>query len=240
MKQAVLLIGHGSKDPKGNAEFEAFAKQAGMRYCMLDYVEPSLPSALAQLAEEGIRDLAVIPYFLFAGGHVKRDIPEIIDKARNLYPKMTIYLGQHLGLEKVLFEVCIERLGEIKHRRVLLVGRGSLEQEAIADMAKVTENLRVLTGNPHIDHCFIALAPPDLPTGIKINRGPSNRAPLVVPYFLFTGILVKRIRRIAEEAGCEVRPHLGAHEKLIHLLHQRTTQIWEGTHHASHFESASH
>ncbi len=240
MKKAVLLVGHGSKDPEGNAEFEAFAQVAGMRYCMLDYIEPSLSTALALLAGEGITDLAVIPYFLFAGGHVKKDIPETIEIARKKYPTMAIYLGRHLGLEKALFEVCDERLGEIKDRKVLLVGRGSLHAEPIRDMETLTENLRFLTGNPDIDHCFIALAPPDLPTGIKINRGPSNKAPLIVPYFLFTGILVKRIVRIAEEAGCEVRPHLGAHEKLIHLLHQRTTQIWEGTHHASHFESASH
>ncbi|MBN4049999.1 sirohydrochlorin chelatase [Nitrospira defluvii] len=240
MKQAVLLVGHGSKDPEGNREFEAFAQKVGMRYCMLDYVEPSLPTALEVLAAEGITDLAVIPYFLFAGGHVKKDIPQIIDSARVLYPKMAIYLGQHLGLEKALFEVCAERLGTTKDRKVLLVGRGSLHDEPIRDMEKVTESLRSLTENSDIDHCFIALAPPDLPIGIKSNRSASNAAPIVLPYFLFTGILVKRIARIALEQGCEVRPHLGVHEKLIHLLHQRSTQIWEGTHHASHIEPASH
>ncbi len=240
MKQAVLLIGHGSKDPEGNAEFEAFAKQAGMRYCMLDYVEPSLPNALSQLAEEGITHLAVIPYFLFAGGHVKKDIPETIDIARKKYPAMTIYLGRHLGLEKVLLEVCAERCGETKGRRILLVGRGSLHADAIADMATQTAHLRTFTGNPDIDHSFIALAPPDLPTGIKNNHLDSNEPPILVPYFLFTGILVKRIAKIAQEHGCEVRPHLGADIRLIHLLHQRETQIWEESAYASYSKSASH
>ncbi|NOY83460.1 MAG: sirohydrochlorin chelatase [Nitrospirae bacterium] len=227
MKQAVLLVGHGSKDPEGNKEFEAFAQAAGMRYCMLDYVEPSLPTALSLLAEEGITDLAVIPYFLFAGGHVKKDIPETIDIARKEYPKMRIYLGQHLGLEKALLEVCAERFGETKGRKVLLVGRGSLYPAAIEDMATQTKNLRTFTGNPAIDHCFIALAPPDLPTGIKRNYFNASEPPIVVPYFLFTGILVKRIAKIAQEQGCEVRPHLGADERLIYLLHQRETELWQ-------------
>ncbi len=229
MKKAVLLVGHGSKDPEGNAEFEAFAQAAGMRYCMLDYVEPSLPTALASLAAEGITDLAVIPYFLFAGGHVKKDIPEIINTARKQYPKMAIYLGRHLGLENALLEVCAERCGEIKGRNVLLVGRGSLHAEAVADMAAQTACLRTFTGNPAIYHCFIALAPPDLPTGIKAHRLDDNTPPIVVPYFLFTGILVKRILRIAQDAGCEVRPHLGRDARLIHLLHQRETEIWQKT-----------
>ncbi len=240
MKKAVLLVGHGSRDPEGNKEFEAFTRQAKMRYCMLDYVEPSLSTALSLLSAEGITDLAIIPYFLFAGGHVKNDIPNIIHSARSLYPKMAIYLGQHLGLEKALLEVCAERLGETEGKKVLLVGRGSLHAEPICDMALLTENLRILTGNANIDHCFIALAPPDLPASITTHRLNSNTPPIVIPYFLFTGILVKRIARIAEAYRCEVRPHLGAHERLIHLLHQRTTQIWEGTAHASHIKSASH
>jgi len=240
MKKAVLLVGHGSKDPEGNKEFEDFARQAKMRYCMLDYVEPSLPNALALLSAEGITDLAVIPYFLFAGGHVKKDIPQLIHSARKRYPNMNIRLGQHLGLEKALLEVCAERLGETENKKVLLVGRGSLHAEPIRDMAMLAENLRTLTGNANIGHCFIALAPPDLPISITTHRLNSNTPPIVIPYFLFTGILVKRITRIAQAYGSEVRPHLGAHEKLIYLLHQRTTQIWEGSHHASHSESASH
>ncbi|VAX29819.1 Sirohydrochlorin cobaltochelatase CbiX(long) [hydrothermal vent metagenome] len=229
MKKAVLLVGHGSKDPEGNAEFEAFAKAAGMRYCMLDYVEPSLPRALSLLAAEGITDLAVIPYFLFAGGHVKNDIPKTIHIARKRYPKMAIYLGEHLGLEKVLLEVCAERCGETKGRNVLLVGRGSLHAMANTDMATQTDHLRTLTHNPAISHCFIALALPDLPTGIAAHRLDDNTPPIVVPYFLFTGILVKRIARIAHDAGCEVRPHLGRDARLIHLLHQRETEIWQET-----------
>ncbi len=234
MKQAVLLVGHGSKDPEGNKEFETFAARAGMRHCMLDYIEPSLPTALSLLAAEGVRDLAVIPYFLFAGGHVKQDIPGHIQAAAAKYPKMNIRLGRHLGLEPALFQASAARLGSIENRKVLLVGRGSLHPDPIRDMAALTQALQTRIGHAEIDHCFIALAPPYLPTGIARMREASGDVPIVLPYFLFTGVLVKRIIQISEAQGCEVRPHLGAHEALLHLLHQRKTEIWEGNDHANH------
>ncbi len=240
MKEAVLLVGHGSKDPEGNKEFEDFAARAGMRHCMLDYVEPSLPTALALLAAEGVSELAVIPYFLFAGGHVKKDIPFIIQNAQAQYPRMRIRLGRHLGLETALFETSVARLQGIEGRKVLLVGRGSLHPEPIRDMATVCQTLRTCTGHPDIDHCFIALAPPDLPTGITHNYCADHRPPIVLPYFLFTGILVKRIIKISEQYGCEVRPHLGTHEALLTLVHQRKTEILEGADHANDYRSASH
>ncbi len=231
MKQTVLLIGHGSKDPEGNAEFTAFAREAGVRYCMLDYVEPSVPTAFALLSEEGIAAVSVIPYFLFAGGHVMYDIPRLIKEAQVKYPDMSIKLGQHLGFEEALLQAAVDRLGLVKRpasRAVLLVGRGSLKAEVIAEMKWVAQRFRELSGYGHVAHCFISLSSPDLRTGILNCRAQGAESVIVLPYFLFTGVLVKQIDQIARALGCEIRPHLGNHPKLIHLVQQRRDELCKG------------
>lgn len=226
MRDVTLLIGHGSKDPEGNEELEAFARTAGARHCMLDYVEPSIPTAFARLPAQGVTRVTAIPYFLFAGGHVKHDIPRIVAEERKKYPAMEIRLARHLGLEEGLLRATADRLGAVNGHAVLLVGRGSLEPEPIADMAAVARNLAELYRLPLVEHCFIALAPPDLPAGIANCRARGARSIAVVPYFLFTGVLVKRIHRIALEHGAEMRPHLGLHEELVRLVHARRDEAW--------------
>jgi len=231
MKQVVLLIGHGSKDPEGNAEFAAFTREAGVRYCMLDYVEPSIPTAFGLLDEEGIESVLVIPYFLFAGRHVKHDIPSLIKEVQVKYPEMNIKLGKHIGREEALLQVARDRLGPLKNpsaQAVLLVGRGSLKAEVIAEMEWVTQGFRALTGYEHVHHCFIALSTPDLQTGVSNCRAQGAESIIVLPYFLFSGVLVKQINPIARELGCEVRPHLGNHQKLIQLVHQRRDEMCRG------------
>jgi len=225
-RTAVLLIGHGSKDPEGNAEFANFAEGAGVRHCLLEYAEPSIPTLFKQLAEEGIRRVAAIPYFLFAGAHVKRDIPQAIEEERNKYPQMDIRLGRHLGVDDRLLRAMADRLGPSDSNAVLLVGRGSLEPGPIEDMKAVTRAFAELNKLPHVEHCFIALAPPDLPAGIANCRARGAKNVTVVPYFLFTGILVKRIERISRELGAQVRPHLGHHEELVRLLRERKLEMW--------------
>lgn len=229
MREATLLIGHGSKDSEGNEEFSAFAQRAGVRHCMFEYTEPSILTVFAQLAEEDVERVAVIPYFLFAGGHVKREIPRIIAEERRKYPQMEIRLGRHLGVEERLLRATADRLGPLNGGAVLLVGRGSSELEPIADMATVARNFAQLYRLQIVEHCFIALAPPDLPTGISNCRAHGAKSITVVPYFLFTGVLVKRIHRISQEHGCDVRPHLGLHEELIRLVHERRDEIWSGS-----------
>lgn len=223
---AVLLIGHGSKDPEGNDEFESFAKKIGVRHCLLEYAEPSIPTVFEQLAKEGIRRVAAIPYFLFAGAHVKRDIPHAIEEERRKHPEMEIRLGRHLGVDERLLRAMSDRLGACDDQAVLLVGRGSLDPEPIADMETVARAFAERYKLPHVEHCFIALAPPDLPTGIANCRARGAKNVTVVPYFLLTGILVKRIERISLELGAQVRPHLGHHEGLVELLNERKSEMW--------------
>ena len=88
MKEGIVLLGHGSKDPEWSQPFEKIAVSLGKRApavaVALAYLEhgPSLEEAVAALAAKGAMSVRVVPLFLGAGGHVKEDLPKLVELAR--------------------------------------------------------------------------------------------------------------------------------------------------------------
>jgi sirohydrochlorin cobaltochelatase len=85
-KRGLLLVGHGTRDQRGLAEFQAVAQQvaelaAGLavQACYLEIAEPNIPTAVRRLLDSGVRHLTVAPLLLFAAGHALRDIPEAVE-----------------------------------------------------------------------------------------------------------------------------------------------------------------
>jgi sirohydrochlorin cobaltochelatase len=88
MPSALLLFGHGSRDPRWSAPFEAVRdavarslSDSTVRLAYLEHSPPDLDAAVAALAAEGHREVDLVPLFLGAGGHVRRDIPEQAEAA---------------------------------------------------------------------------------------------------------------------------------------------------------------
>jgi sirohydrochlorin cobaltochelatase len=78
----LLLFAHGARDPRWAAPFEAVAAQVRssqpglqVRLAFLEFMTPNLPDAGAELAAAGCTHIAVVPLFLGAGGHVRKDLP---------------------------------------------------------------------------------------------------------------------------------------------------------------------
>jgi sirohydrochlorin cobaltochelatase len=91
---AILLVGHGTRDERGVAEFLNLSNRLAARFpsvpvapCFLEIAEPTIDAAIATLVEQGARQLVVAPVLLFAAGHAKRDIPTAVSSAvRNAQP----------------------------------------------------------------------------------------------------------------------------------------------------------
>jgi sirohydrochlorin ferrochelatase len=88
LKNGLLLVGHGTRDARGLAEFEAVARQVAemaseflVEPCFLELAQPDIPTAVERLLQCGVRRLTVAPLLLFAAGHAKRDIPAAVDEA---------------------------------------------------------------------------------------------------------------------------------------------------------------
>jgi sirohydrochlorin cobaltochelatase len=88
LKEGIVLLGHGSRDPEWSQPFEKIALSLGKRLpavaVFLAYLEhgPSLEEAVAALAAKGALSIRVVPLFLGAGGHVKEDLPKLLAQAK--------------------------------------------------------------------------------------------------------------------------------------------------------------
>lgn len=87
-RRGVLIVGHGTRDPAGVAEFHCLSAGVAQRLeplvceaCFLELVKPSIDVAVARLVRRGVRRLTVLPVMLFAARHVLRDIPREVRQA---------------------------------------------------------------------------------------------------------------------------------------------------------------
>lgn len=101
---AVVLFGHGARDPEWAGPMrrirECMLAQADaprVELAFLEFMMPTLPEVIAILAGEGVRRIAVVPIFLAQGGHLKRDLPVLLDEARAAHPDCQITLALAAG-----------------------------------------------------------------------------------------------------------------------------------------------
>lgn len=104
MPQGLILFAHGARDPRWAGPFEAVAaavRQARpglpVRLAYLEFMSPDLPAAAAELAQAGCTELAVLPMFLGAGGHVRKDLPLLIATIREAHPGLSLRLLPAVG-----------------------------------------------------------------------------------------------------------------------------------------------
>jgi len=104
MSTAILLFAHGARDPEWARPLEKLASavralRSGVTVqpCFLEFMSPDLESAIDAAIAAGASRVEVVPVFLAAGGHVKRDLPTMLDAARARHPAATIVLAGVLG-----------------------------------------------------------------------------------------------------------------------------------------------
>ena len=95
MSTGLILFAHGARDARWAAPFEAVAARVRaqrpdvpVRLAFLDFIAPSLLEAGADLARCGCRRIEVLPMFLGAGGHVRKDLPQLLDALRAAHPQL--------------------------------------------------------------------------------------------------------------------------------------------------------
>lgn len=109
----VLLFAHGARDPQWAAPFQAIAAQLQamaptlqVELAFLELMSPDLPAAAARLAGSGCRRITVVPLFLGAGGHVRRDLPQLLEEAERQHPLVhfqhTAAIGEAAGVIRAI------------------------------------------------------------------------------------------------------------------------------------------
>jgi sirohydrochlorin ferrochelatase len=118
--RALLLVAHGSRREESNQEVRELAERlragsggrfAWVGHAFLELAQPSIPEAVAAAAASGAREVLVLPYFLSAGRHVVKDIPEEVATALREHPEMRIevapYLGAMAGVSDLLLDTAV-------------------------------------------------------------------------------------------------------------------------------------
>jgi len=100
----LILFAHGARDPRWAAPFEAVA--AGIRaarpalvvrLAFLEFMQPGLLEAGSALAQQGATRIDIVPMFLGAGGHVRQDLPALVDALRAAWPGVAVTLHPAIG-----------------------------------------------------------------------------------------------------------------------------------------------
>jgi sirohydrochlorin cobaltochelatase len=111
MNSGLILFAHGARDPRWAAPFEAVATRVRalrpgllVHNAYLEFMAPTLPDAGDALAAAGCSQVDVLPLFLGAGGHVRRDLPLLIEALRLRHPGTTWTLHTAVGETPALIE----------------------------------------------------------------------------------------------------------------------------------------
>ena len=229
---AVLICGHGSRDPEAIAEFELLAAALRPRLPQFDFAtgylefaRPTIRDGLAELAARGARQILAIPGMLFAASHVKNDLPWEMNTFVADNPGIDVRMARDLAIDPKLLWAAAERIAAaapepaaIPQTDTLLVvvGRGTNDPDANSNISKLARMLWEGMGFGWAEVAFSGVAHPRVDAALARAARLGFPRIIVFPYFLFTGVLVKRIYAQTDAAA-----HLFPEIEFIKALYLR-------------------
>ena len=97
---SLILVAHGSKDPKWCKSFENFVgagRDLHLHLAYMDINEPSLFSVTEKLSKNGTKKIKILPLFMSGGGHVDKDIPEQVRGLKIKFPEIDFEILSPIG-----------------------------------------------------------------------------------------------------------------------------------------------
>ncbi|MDB9314524.1 sirohydrochlorin chelatase [Spirulina sp. CS-785/01] len=254
IQRPLLLIGHGTRDEQGRQTFIDFANayqgldtSRPVIPCFLELTTPTIQEGVEACIKQGYTEVSALPILLFAARHNKFDVTNELDRARQKYPQLKFHYGRHFGITPSILQLWQDRLAacdlpEHNPRQVsradtvlLFVGRGSSDPDANGDVYKLARMVWEGSGYNTVEVCFIGITHPRLEEGFRRARLYNPKRIIVLPYFLFTGVLVKKIFDITAaqqeqypEISMTCLPEMGINEHLMQVLRDREIETQQG------------
>jgi sirohydrochlorin ferrochelatase len=116
VKSALLLIAHGSRQEEANADLYQLADglrtqgHAIVEASFLELAQPGIEEAGARCVRQGAEQVVLVPYFLSAGIHVRRDLAKARERLAGRFPEVEFRLAEPLGCHPLLLDVVTERV----------------------------------------------------------------------------------------------------------------------------------
>lgn len=239
--KAVIYVCHGSRVAAGREQAAAFIKKVMERvevplqeYCFLELAEPTIEAAFTKCVNQGATKIAVIPVLLLTAAHAKKDIPMEIKRVSKSFPHVEVRYGVPIGVNSKMIAPLVERITEIGEEisgqsMVLLVGRGSSDPDVKRDLGRIAHLLKEKTSVGKVETCFLTAVAPSLEEGLLTAGESSYKKVFVIPYLLFTGILMKHINKVIETHSYSKKfylcNYLGYHTAIEDILVEQSYRL---------------
>lgn len=249
---SIVVAAHGSRDAGALREVEALLalmkKQApgqAIAHGFLEFAQPTIDDAVRDAIERGAVRVVMLPALLLAATHAKNDMPGELALLKRRFPEVEFYFGAPTDLHPLLLQLSQQRIVEAEARSgrtvrraetcLVVVGRGTSDPDANSDVSKLARMLEEGMGFGASFVCYAGTAEPDLTDGLRRAARLGCERIVVFPYFLFDGVLVKRIYTAAD--GLHARHpelevlkagYLGAHDSVAQVFLERAREGLEG------------
>jgi sirohydrochlorin cobaltochelatase len=249
--KAILLVGHGSRDFEGNEQVRVMTEQLLpeldpsllIETCFLEFEKPTIEQGIETCVHKGASSVYVIPLMLLAAGHSKIHIPVAIDEAKLKYPHVQFTYGKPIGIHNDALEICKNRLEEVgenviepdRNTAILLLGRGGSDPDANSDLYKISRLLWEKLNYRLVEPAFMGVTDPLVKEGVSRCIQLGAQKIVILPYFLFTGILIKRLETMIEQFEIEnprvefkLAGYFGFHKTLQTIVKERIEEALQG------------
>ncbi|MEN9387744.1 MAG: hypothetical protein RLZZ255_720 [Cyanobacteriota bacterium] len=255
----VLICGHGSRNRQAVSEFAQLAE--GLRaklpgvpvdYGYLEFARPILRDGLESLRAQGVKRVLAVPGMLFAAGHAKNDIPSVLNTF-SAETGLRIDYGRELGVDLSMIQAAGARVREaldasdaaavargeapvpLADTLLVVVGRGSSDPDANSNVSKVARMLVEGFGFGWGETVYSGVTFPLVEPGLRHAVKLGFRRIVVFPYFLFSGVLVSRIRQHTQLVAADhpelefvEASYLGDHPLVINTFLERVLEVVRG------------
>ncbi len=244
----IVIAGHGSRDSEGVREFEHLidviksrAPRRHITHGFLEFARPTIDEAVRANIGAGSQRIAMVPGVLLAATHAKNDLPSEVLALRQEFPETQLSYGAALHLHPLVLKLLRGKIIEAESRStrvvkrsdtcLVVVGRGTTDPDANSDVSKLTRILEEGMGFGASFVCYSGTARPLVADGLTLAGRLGFSRIIVAPFFLFTGVLIRRIYAAADEFAArhpelEVLKcdYLGIHEHIADAFLERAAE----------------
>ncbi|HHY73956.1 MAG TPA: sirohydrochlorin chelatase [Bacillus bacterium] len=245
--KAILFVGHGSQDFEGNEEVRQFINEMKpaidssllVETCFLEFEMPTVMDGIDTCVKKGATHVFVIPLMLLQAGHSKIHIPACLDEAKKKYPTVHFTYGRPIGIHDAALDICMNRLEEVgldlnkadSNTAIILLGRGGSDPDANSDLYKITRLLWEKLNYRLVEPAFMGVTNPLIDEVVERCALLGAKKVVILPYFLFTGILIKRLEKMVvsfseKYPNCDfaLASYFGFHKNLQTIVMNRVEE----------------
>jgi sirohydrochlorin cobaltochelatase len=210
---ALLLIAHGTRDPRGVEEMAELVGHLRARHSapvghawLEDFAQPDPVAAAGDLVDQGVERLVTVPFLNLGAGHAKTDVPAGVAAIRAAHPGLLVAHARVLGLHDGLFALARQRVaaaaGAPADGDVLLIAAsGSSDPDANGDLWKAARFLAEGTGHRWCEAAFAGVTWPKADVVLRRVAAAGARRVVLFSWSLLAGLLEQRFTAMADEVS---------------------------------------